>query len=318
MGANKGALVALQALGGVPAGQCAGNSTFIVLGGSQWIGAVLVGQERGHGQIVAPLTVTGNHNLLHHIGQILIHRVVIGGLRPDLGNLYLHGAVDAGVHSGQIHADDLLTLLGIGLSSSLLHIADGLLHRHDIGQFEECGLQNQIGVVAEAQLPGYPVGVHGVKLYPVISNILFHIAGQVPLQFLAGPGSVQQESTAVLDLVDHIIAGNVRLGVACQEVRSLDEIGGTDRAFAETQVAFGDAIGFLGVVLKVRLGVHPGVITDDLGRVLVGAYRAVGTKTPEFATDSVPGLSNEGFLHIQAQVGHIVHHTDGKHLPGLL
>jgi len=45
MGADKGTLVALQALVAVPLGQEGGNATLVVLGGAQRIGAVLIGQE---------------------------------------------------------------------------------------------------------------------------------------------------------------------------------------------------------------------------------------------------------------------------------
>ena len=59
-------------------GSAGGNATLVVLGGTQRIGTVLIGQEGGHGQIVATLPVAGDHDVLHHIGQVLVH----GARRP--------------------------------------------------------------------------------------------------------------------------------------------------------------------------------------------------------------------------------------------
>ena len=140
MGADKGALVALEAFGGVPNGQRGGDAPLVVFGGPQGIGAVLVGQENGDRQIIAPLAVAGHHDLLHHIGQILIHLALIPGAGPGAGNIHLHRAVNPGVHGGQIHIDHLFTLFGIGLSGGLLHVANGILHRHDLGKLKEGGL----------------------------------------------------------------------------------------------------------------------------------------------------------------------------------
>ena len=91
MGADKGTLVALQALGAVPLGQEGGNATLVVLGGTQRIGAVLIGQEGGYRQIVATLTVAGDHDVLHHIRQALVHGAVVGGIRPVAGTLTFTG-----------------------------------------------------------------------------------------------------------------------------------------------------------------------------------------------------------------------------------
>ena len=106
--------------------------------------------------------------------------------------------------------------------------------------------------------------------------------------------------------------------MAGQEIRRLDEVGGADGALGETQVGLGDAVGLLGVVLEIRLGVHTGVVADDLGGVLVGTHRTVAAQAPELAGHGVSGLGDERLLHIQGQVGHIVHHADGEELLGLV
>ena len=194
----------------------------------------------------------------------------------------------------------------------LLHVAHGVLHRHHAGELEEGGLQDHVGVVAQAQLTGQTVGVHDIELHVVAGDVLLDVAGQLLRQFLLGPGGVQQEGAAVLDLVDHVVAGDVGLGVAGQEIRRLDEIGGADGTLAEPQVALGDAVGLLGVVLEVGLRIHTGVVANDLSGVLVSAHRTIGAQTPDLAGHGVGGLGDERLMDIQRQVSHIVVDADGE------
>ncbi|MPM60816.1 hypothetical protein SDC9_107670 [bioreactor metagenome] len=111
----------------------------------------------------------------------------------------------------------------------LFHVTDCVLHGHDVGKPEKRGLQDQVGVVAKTQLPGNSVCVHNVELHIVICNIILDIAGQLLIQLRLSPRSIQKERAAVLDLMDHVVAGNVGLGVAGQKIRRLNEICGTDR-----------------------------------------------------------------------------------------
>ena len=318
MGADKGALVALQALGGVPGGQAGGDAALVILGSTHGIGAVLIRSQSGNRQVVAPLTVAGDDDVLHHIGKALVHGALVLGLCPRGGDLHLHRAVDTGVYGGQVHGHHLFALLGVGLLSGFFHVTHGIVHRHYVGELEESGLQDQVGVVAQTQFPGDLVGVHGIELDVVVCDVLLHIAGQMELQLRGVPRGIQQEGAAVLDLVDHIILGDIGLRMAGQEVGGLDQIGGADGALGEPQVALGDAVGLLGVILKVSLRIHTGVVADDLGGVLVRANSAVRAKTPEFAGHSVGRLGDQRLMDIQRQMGHIVHEADGEHLLGVL
>ena len=317
MGADKSALVALETFGGIPIRQAGGDAPFVVLGSSQRVGAVLMVQEGGNRQVVAPLAVAGHHDVFYHVGEALIHRPFVGGRGPRGGDVYFHGAVDAGVNGGHVHANYFFAFFGVGFLNGLFHVPHGVLHRHDAGELEEGGLENHVGVVPQAQLPRDAVGVHNVELDVVVGDVLFHVSRELAVQFRFRPGGVQQERTSVLDLMNHVIAGDVGLGVAGQEVRRLDEVGGADGLLAESKVTFGDAVGFLGVVFKIRLGIHAGVVADDLGGILVGSHGAVGPQAPEFAGNGIRGLSNQGFFHIQTEMGHVVHHADGKELLGV-
>ena len=77
-------------------------------------------------------------------------------------------------------------------------------------------------------------------------------------------------------------------------------------------MALGDAEGFLGIILEVRLTVHIGGLADDLDGVLVGTHGTVGTQAPELAGDSAFRLGQQRRAQRQGQMGHIVLDADGK------
>ncbi|MPM60817.1 hypothetical protein SDC9_107671 [bioreactor metagenome] len=83
-------------------------------------------------------------------------------------------------------------------------------------------------------------------------------------------------------------------------------------------MAFGDTVRFFGIVLEIRLRIHPRVISDNLGRVFVGAHGTVGSEAPELAGNRVGGFGDEGFMNIQRQMGYIVVDADGKLLLGFV
>ena len=64
---------------------------------------------------------------------------------------------------------------------------------------------------------------------------------------------------------------DVGLVVAGNEVCMGNQIASTDRIVSESQVGTGNTAGFLGIVLKICLDIHIGVITDDLDGVLIGS-----------------------------------------------
>jgi hypothetical protein len=80
--------------------------------------------------------------------------------------------------------------------------------------------------------------------------------------------------------------------VAGDVIGTVDQVGGLDRCLAETQVGDGDAARFFGVVGEIRLGVHVGVVADDLDGALVGADGAVGPQAPELALDRAFGATS--------------------------
>jgi hypothetical protein len=57
-----------------------------------------------------------------------------------------------GVDGLVVHVHDVLALLQVGLGGGVLHVLDGVLLGHDLGQGEESGLQDGVGALAHADL----------------------------------------------------------------------------------------------------------------------------------------------------------------------
>ena len=101
--------------------------------------------------------------------------------------------------------------------------------------------------------------------------------------------------------------------MTCNEVSLVDVVRALDRVVTKTQVGNCDTACLLGVILEVSLDVFVGVVTDDLGGVLVGTNGTVSAQTPEltfYCTRSRCDRSRFNFR--QGQVGNVVHDTDGE------
>ena len=104
--------------------------------------------------------------------------------------------------------------------------------------------------------------------------------------------------------------------MACYEVCLVDQVGRFDLLMTETQVGHGNTTGFLGVIIKVCLCIHVGVITDDLDGVLVCTYGTICTQAPELTVRGSLRSGNERSANRQRQVGYIIVDTDGEVLLG--
>jgi len=133
------------------------------------------------------------------------------------------------------------------------------------------------------------------------------------LEHLVGrDAGVEEEHTTLLQRGEHVITADVGGIVASHEVGVIDQPRHVHRTLAEAQVADGDAARLLGVIGEVGLGIHVGVLTDDLDRVLVGADGPVGSKTPEHAGDDTLGRDIDHLLDRQRTTGHVIDDTDGE------
>ena len=318
MRADVSALVALDALGAVPLGHGDGHAALFIRGGAELERTVGVIDERGDRQAVAVHLVDRGENVAHHLdggrtaGQFLGRRFV-DGVGPVGRNVDLHIRGRAEVDGLVVHLDDVLALLHVGSLGLLLHVADGVLFRHNLRQGEECGLQDGVVALAHADLDGQVNGIDRVELDVILGDVALGRGVQMVAELLRRPLAVDHEHAARLDILDHLEAlGDVGRVVAGHEVGLVDVVRALDLVIAEAQVADGHAAGLLGVVLEVCLNIFIGVIADDLDGVLVRADGAVAAETPELAGDGALGGSVGRVRLRQGEVGHVIDDADGE------
>ena len=73
--------------------------------------------------------------------------------------------------------------------------------------------------------------VDGVELDVVVGDELLHLSRKVLLQSFHIPRAVQQECTAVNQLLNHVVLAYISRIVAGYEVCLVDQVGGLDRAY---------------------------------------------------------------------------------------
>ena len=318
MGADIGAHVALDAVLGDPHGHIHRDSALFKGGGALGNGAVHAGHELGDGDGVPLHVVGGDEDVLHVVLQVgplgVDHRSALlpVALGPLGGDVQLGQRGQAGVHRRLVHGHDVVALVAVGLDDGGLHVLHRVIDGDDVGQLEEGGLEDHVGAVAQADLPGQAGGVTGVDLHVVLGQVLLGPGGEDAAQVLDVEVAVDEQGAAGLDVLDDVVFAQISRTVAGHEVRPGDVVGGADVILAEAQVGDGHAARLLGVVLEV--GLHPqlGVVADDLDGVLVGAHGSVGPQAPELAAHGARrgdlGLLGDG----QGQVGHVVGDIDGE------
>ena len=320
MGADIRAEVALDAVFVVPNRNVDGDAALFKSRASQRNLTISTVGESGNRQLVAGLSIDRDQHFVDVIAEVLVValyldvQIFIGAILPGFGNVNLHHFLGAAFDGGVVHLDDFFTLLGVRSGSSILHVLDGIFRGDDVGQFEEGALEHGVDPASQTDFTAQLHTVDGVELDVVLSNVTLHLAGQFLIQFFAGPLTVEQEGAAGLNVADHVVLAHVRRIVASNEVGLVDEVGRSDGSVTKPQMGDGDAAGLLGVIVKVSLYVHVGVVTDDLNRVLVGANGTVCAQAPELAALDASGGGVRIFADGQGQVGHIVVDADGEAL----
>ena len=99
------------------------------------------------------------------------------------------------------------------------------------------------------------------------------------------PGTVQKEGSSVHQLLYHVVLAYVGRIVAGYKVCLVNQISRLNGTLAKTQVRHGYAAGLLGVIVKVSLCIHVGIVADDLDGVLIRTNSTVGAQTPELAVN---------------------------------
>ena len=284
MRADIGALVAADALLGVPDWHVDGRAALLVGGAAERVRAVgAVAGELRDRQLIAFLAVHDFLDLGDELRQVaLLFRRVLG-VSPRCRHLDLVQGLDALVDGAVVHVDDVLALAAVRGHDGFLEVGHGCLDRDDVRKFEERGLHDHVEAAAEAEALGDGYSVDRVELDLVLGDVALHGCRQVLRELLVAPDRVEEERAALLEADEQVVLVDVRLLRAGDEVGLVDEVRTRDRGLAEAQMRHRDAARLLGVIGEVRLGVHVRLVADDLDRALVGADRAVGAEAPELA-----------------------------------
>ena len=317
--ADEGALVALDAVGRVPLRNHDGRAALLIgcrTGGNRTVHHVA--GEGAHRKVVA---VLGGDHVGHVADEFGSQALVVGvdelaaGIIPGFGDLDLD-IVAAAVHGRIVHLDHVLALLAVGLVDGFLHVSDGLFVRDDAGDLEEGALQDRVGAAAQADLSRDLGGVDQIEADVLVHDGLLHEVRDALEGLLGVPEAVEQQRTAVLDALEHIVFVEIGRHVAGHEVGRGHQVRRMDRLVAETQVRAGVAAGFLGVVVEVALAVFRGMVADDLDGVLVGAHGAVAAQAEELALVGAFLDDGDFFLERERLEGHVIDDADGEAVLG--
>ena len=216
------------------------------------------------------------------------------------------------VHRLEVALDDSLPTLAIGLFDGGLDSIDGFVTGQNTADGEETSLHNGIDATAHAGILGHFIGVDDVELQLLLEDCLLRLYWQGLPHFIGPVDAVQQEDGPGFGVLEDIITLEEGELVTGDEMGLTDQIGCVDRLRAKAQVRGGDGACLLGVVDEIALRVVVGFLTDDLDRVLVGAYRAVRTETEEHGAYRVFTFDGEFRVVVDAGMSDVVVDAQGK------
>ena len=171
---------------------------------------------------------------------------------------------------------------------------------------------------AEAEVSGDGLRVDRIDVQPAAGDLPFLVSGQVLVQFLEGPGRIDEQRAAGLHFLGDVELLHVGRAVAGDEVALFDEVGRADGYIAKAEMALGDAEALFRVVFEVGLRILRGVVVDDGHCVVVRADGAVTAEAPELAAHDAALAKVERALLRQGQVRDVVHDADGEAVQGFL
>ena len=142
----------------------------------------------------------------------------------------------ASVYGCIVHVYDVLTFLAVRFYYGLLHLLYSELDGDDLGDAEECTLENSVGTIAETNLLCYLGGVDVVNGDVVGSKVPLDAVRQEVDKFLTFEDSVEQELAVGAKTAQDIIHAQICLYVTCYEVWCLDLVCRANRSVTKAQV----------------------------------------------------------------------------------
>ena len=131
---------------------------------------------------------------------------------------------------------DILTLLAVRSFSSCLHILNSVLKRNDVGKLEECGLKNSIDSCTHTCFFTQLNAVDCIEIDVILSKVSLNLTRKMLFKTFHIPDSIEKESTARLDVGNHIVLVDIALVMTGNKVSLVNEICRLDRCLTETQV----------------------------------------------------------------------------------
>ncbi len=310
-----GALVALNAVFRFPLRYINGNHTFFITGSTHREGAVFTTAETADWQFVALLRIHRVYNLFDECRcsrTATLHSSFIGSIGPGSRYFYFMQCFYSFVYCCIVHVYYIVALFAVGLFDGSFQQLCRFFKRNDVGQLEECSLGYHVDSVFQTNLFGYFYSVDGIELNVIFSNIFFHFRRQFFFQLCRIPWAVQKEGAARFQAFQYFILVDITCFVASNIVSLVNQIGRTNLGMTKAQMGYGNAAGLFGVVGKVSLGIHIGVVPDNFDGIFIGADSTIGAVTPEFAADCAFRCSHHRCAYRQTQISHIVHNADGE------
>ena len=232
---NKGTLVTLDTIFGIPLGNESCHTTLLVSRGALLPCSVLQTLVCAYGQKVAVLCVDYTHQIVDECG-IVIGRSLVGRQICPSGIYGQNLVLATTVYGSKVHVYHVLTLLAIRLDNGLLHLLYSQFYGDNLGDAEESRLEDGICAVAQTDFLSNLGCIDIINGDVLLGEVLLQIVGNEVHQFLTLENGIEQELTAGLQTTKHIVHAQIGLNVASHEIGGLNLIGRTDGGVTETQV----------------------------------------------------------------------------------
>jgi len=319
--AEERALVALNALSGVPLGDGSSDTTLLEASGTHGVNTLL--HEDGDRKVITLHAVGRADNLLDEVRDRIAallnnEEVLVADVGPCGRDLNLVKTADGSIDSADVHVDDLGTLDTISALDSLLEELESLVNRKNTRETEEHSLHDSVNTTAKADALGDLGSVDSPELDLLASELTLHLGRNVLLELLLVPGAVKSEDTTLLNVLGHIVSANIRREVAGKVVSFDDEVLTADGSLAETKVTDSQTTALVSIIEEVTLDVLISVITDDLDSIVVSTDSTISTKTPEHALGGALRDGVELRAHGDVEVSAIIEDIHGEVVLGLL
>ena len=270
-------------------------------------------------KLVALLSITWDLNIVYIVCKSLVvacnsshTHLSIGSVSPWSRDINLYNVLMTCINSIPVLFYDILTLLAVRSFSSCLHIFNSVLKRNDVGKLEECGLKNSINSCTHTCFFTQLNTVDCIEIDVILSKVSLNLTRKMLFKTFHIPDSIQKESTAWLDVGNHIVLVDIALVMTGNKVSLVNEICRLDRCLTETQVRNCYTAWFLWVVWEVSLSVQISMVADDLDRVLVSTYSTVRTETPELTCCCTCRSSVRAFCNIKWKICNVIIDADCK------